>query len=334
MILLITGKILGKYCLIRQNRQLDLDRIFITLYIQINLPCMTQTQNHTDLELQQPKDLVLAVLRQETAEMREIWETINSEMLTSMEFLGNDLQLGWIKRNFMKWYWKYVAYRMVGAARENRSLEEIEEIVAGITSKISNMDIKIPFQMKRAHRSWNLIKNDIQGPIILDYGCGDGALASIISEHNYHIKTADVLDYRLDQALSLPFIPLDQTPSLDLVDNSINTTILWTVLHHCDDPEQVFEEVGRVTSDTIIIVEGFVENRRTRIINCFYDWYSNRPGKNLDVNVPYNYRTVDQWKSIFSNYGWKIERKEYLGKDEPVVPERHILYVLEPQSNG
>lgn len=276
------------------------------------------------------EEVVLKVLTQTTPQYLKIWEEIDFEMKQAMSLLADELDLGRVRGSFIQLYWWYVSRKMVGAAHQAMSLVEIEQMVGEISQKVSNEDVKLPFLRNRAQRSLARINYWIEGNKVLDFGCGDGMLAKLL-EKEYDVLTADVLDYRSDENTDLTFVELEQDGKIGLVDQAIDTSILWTVLHHCDDPEAVLEEVVRLTKSRIIIVEGYIDNEKIRIKNCFYDWYFNRPGKGEDVNVPYQYRTSKEWRDIFERLGWRLVHQQYLGVDEPVVPERHALYVLEPR---
>ena len=49
---------------------------------------------------------------------------------------------------------------------------------------------------------------------------------------------------------------------IPLQDKEVDTTILYTVLHHADDPEYLLAEATRVTKKRLIIMEGYVEYQR------------------------------------------------------------------------
>jgi SAM-dependent methyltransferase len=273
--------------------------------------------------------LALDILRQESREYTDLWTQIDHEMKFAMTELGNELGLGLLRKGFLSMYWWYVSRKMVNMAQEGASLEEIENTVGEITQKISNDAVKLPFLRNRAERSLLRIRPWIQGKRVLDFGCGDGMLASKLGE-KYHTVCADVEDLRAEENREIPFFRVGQEGIGTLP--QVDTTILWTVLHHCDDPELIVRQITEITSSRIIIVEGYADNSAILKKNCFYDWYLNRPGKGQDVNVPLQYRTSKRWRELFEEVGWKLVHQQYLGVDEPIVPERHVLFVIEPRA--
>ena len=76
-------------------------------------------------------------------------------------------------------------------------------------------------------------------------------------------------------------------------------------------------------------MEGDVENPATRLCNSFFDWFLNRVVQGADINLPFNYRTIDEWRVRFTENGLRLIHTDHVGIDERRAPEAHILYVLE-----
>lgn len=178
-----------------------------------------------------------------------------------------------------------------------------------------------------------MIKGDILGNRILDLGCGDGMLLNRIFQQNSRIGSkiehfephmsitpnyirVDVENYIAKENKDLSFVSYSEAHILPFDNRIMDTTILWTVLHHATDPEFLLKEAIRVTNKRIIIVEGYIEDQETYILNYFLDWFFNRPGKGINVNLPLNYKTVQQWKKIFENLDCKLVRIDHVGIDE------------------
>ncbi len=62
--------------------------------------------------------------------------------------------------------------------------------------------------------------------------------------------------------------PDDQIP---LANHAVDTTILYTVLHHASDPLQLLKEATRITKTRLVIVEGYIEEEDKRMTNIFFD---------------------------------------------------------------
>ena len=143
---------------------------------------------------------------------------------------------------------------------------------------------------------------------------------------NKEVSLVDVVDYNYS---SLPLHLYTQNGDIPFDDNSVNTTIMYVILHHADDPEHVIREAARVTRRRMIILEGYAETDEIRRRNSFIDWFFNRVIRDTDINVPLNYRTQSQWDAIFKKYGFHITEMVDMGIDEPVAPEHHILYIVD-----
>jgi hypothetical protein len=60
----------------------------------------------------------------------------------------------------------------------------------------------------------------------------------------------------------------------------------------------------------------------------FVDWLYNRVFHD-GVSVPYNYNTPQGWKRLLEDMGWCVKEIVDLGMDQPIVPEHHVLFVLD-----
>jgi 2-polyprenyl-3-methyl-5-hydroxy-6-metoxy-1,4-benzoquinol methylase len=273
--------------------------------------------------------IVLPILEQKTNYTKQIWDEIDQDMKNGFSSLGNELQIHWIKRIILQIYWKYISRVMIRAAKKGSSIEVIEHKLGAVIKTLFKDDtVKLPYLRNRAKRSLDRIQKFIQGTSVLDLGCGDGMLLKLLHQ-KYDVLGVDITDYRSDENKQLPFLLNSEGSSLNLKNKSYDNTILWTVLHHSNDPTFLLQEAIRVTKRRIIIIEGYVDDPRIYQINCFLDWFANRPGKNEDVNVPLNFKTTEKWKNLFRDFSCKLIYEEYLGI-EKTVPERHSLFVLEP----
>jgi hypothetical protein len=61
---------------------------------------------------------------------------------------------------------------------------------------------------------------------------------------------------------------------------------------------------------------------------CFWDWFYNKV-VNSDVLVSYNFSSPDVWRDQFSEIGYRETTRVYLGIDQPLVPEFHVLQVFD-----
>jgi len=230
-------------------------------------------------------------------------------------------------------------------AKNYSELKQYEKEVHRIFDK-NRVTQRIPVKLKnRAKLIFNQIKDYLRGRDILDLGCGDGKVGEIIAqEHSRDVILVDVYEHGNIANLNLPFGLIKQNRKIPFLDNSFDTTLLLTVLHHSNEPMQVLEEAKRVTKNggQVIIIEsiygvnayGNLTNEEQRLVNIFLDHFYNRIihynefSKNK-VNVPFNFKTIEEWNKLFKDKGFKIVKTHHLGFDQKTVPEYHSLHILE-----
>lgn len=165
---------------------------------------------------------------------------------------------------------------------------------------------------------------------VLDIGCGDGKIGYIISlEKNSEVELLDVKDYN---KTPLPLEIYDGTV-IPRQSNSFDHVLLLTVLHHTDDPVTVMKQALRVAKKNVIVIESvyFEKIPFHKGVNKTLDWFYSRVLNDPEINVPFNFLTPTAWVAIFEKLGGNVTRIEYLGLDQPLVPEYHALYVVEKQ---
>lgn len=134
----------------------------------------------------------------------------------------------------------------------------------------------------------------------------------------------DIVDYNYSD---LPLILYNPEEKIPLADKEVDTTILFTVLHHASDPEHLLREATRITRKRLVIIEGYVEEDDKMMTNSFFDWFYNRVIGDEDINVPLNFLGVKGWEKILKSHGFDMIKTMYLGISEPVVPEHQILLI-------
>jgi SAM-dependent methyltransferase len=135
---------------------------------------------------------------------------------------------------------------------------------------------------------------------VLDVGCGDGFIASLImkARPDVSIQGIDVLVRPKTHITVTEYdgikIPFD--------DNSFDVVMFVDVLHHTDDPLLVLREAERVASHSIVVKDhtddGLLSNQTLR----FMDWVGNKPH---GVRLPYNYWTSNQWNEAIKTLNLK-----------------------------
>lgn len=68
----------------------------------------------------------------------------------------------------------------------------------------------------------------------MDFGCGGGYLALQLERNGYKVFGTDVIDYRFDGTRHIPFIKMTSPTEIPAEENSVDTVVAQTVLHHID----------------------------------------------------------------------------------------------------
>jgi SAM-dependent methyltransferase len=229
-----------------------------------------------------------------------------------------------VRRHLGCWF---VMSRMRAAARHGQSLRQIEAMLRPRFKRVLNQSEYYAAQKKRAANAYERIKDYLAGEHLLDLGSGPGLIAQTIHERaGMQVTLADVIDYSMTD---LPTVIISEGGCIPLKDRSVDTTLIYVVLHHADDPLQLLDEAVRVTRTRIVIMEGYVDDEATYLVNCFFDWFLNRIVQGRDINMPLNFHTTAEWHQIFAGRNLRVAREELVGIDEPMAPESHVLFVLE-----
>lgn len=222
---------------------------------------------------------------------------------------------------------RLVMWRIKAAARRGQSFEQIEALLRPRFRRVVNEADYSVLQKKRAVNAYGRIKDYLVGEHLLDLGSGTGIVAQTIHERTgMKVTLADVINYSMTD---LPTVIISQDSRIPLENDAVDTTLLYLVLHHADDPLRLLEEAVRVTRTRMVIMEGYVDDEETYLVNCYFDWFLNRVVEAEDINIPLNFRTTGEWQQIFAQHGLRLVRQELVGIDEPLAPESHVLFVLD-----
>lgn len=137
---------------------------------------------------------------------------------------------------------------------------------------------------------------------ILDVGCGDGLISSLIAA-----KRPDVTIVGLDvlprERSHIP-VSIFDGERLPCPDKSYDVVMFSDVLHHTRNPLTSLREAARVARQCVLIKDhnrkGFAAGPRLR----FMDWVGNA---RYGVSLPYNYWTEAQWRDGWRDAGLTLE---------------------------
>lgn len=152
---------------------------------------------------------------------------------------------------------------------------------------------------------------------IIDIGAGSCNVCEILSKKNYKIRPIDVKNLSfIDDIQPLIFdgttIPFD--------DNTFDTSLILTVLHHTPEPEKIVQEAKRV-SKKIIIMEDVYSNWFRKYITYFFDSLLNWEF----IGHPHTNKSDAEWKKTFDSLGLKLLEARY---DYSLIVFKHAVYYL------
>lgn len=134
-----------------------------------------------------------------------------------------------------------------------------------------------------------------QSASVLDIGCGDGTIASLITQRRPDISIQGV------EVLPRPGCKIACTPfdgaTLPFAVNTFDVCVLVDVLHHTRDVTILLKEAARVSRRLILLKDHLDQNIFDDIRLRLMDWVGNRPH---GVVLPYNYQSEKRWRAHFA----------------------------------
>jgi len=143
---------------------------------------------------------------------------------------------------------------------------------------------------------------------VLDVGCGDGAIDSLIMQQSPGVSIEGI-DVLVRPGTRIPVRKYDGI-HFPHPDASFDTVMFVDVLHHADDPLLLLREAIRVGKNVVIkdhLRQGFLASPVLRLM----DWLGNA---HHGVALRYNYWSEAEWASAFDTVGLKqVETRGRLG---------------------
>jgi ubiquinone/menaquinone biosynthesis C-methylase UbiE len=275
--------------------------------------------NQNDINI--VESIIYPIFSKKSNEYKHYWKEIRSLLLSAMKYA----KVGIFKRHL---FWFYVNKTIIKGLEKRTPLIKVEETLRKFIRKHVNNEKDIKAKaFKHAKPRFESIKDYIVGKKILDLGAGNGLLALAIKEQlEKEVVLVDIVDYNYTD---LPLILYNPEGKVPLADKEVDTTILYTVLHHASDPEHLLEEAMRLTKQRLIIKEVYIEEDDIRMTNSFFDWFYNRVIGDEDINVPLNFLKVKGWEKLLKSYGFDVIETKFVGIDEPLVPEYHVFIIAD-----
>jgi ubiquinone/menaquinone biosynthesis C-methylase UbiE len=136
---------------------------------------------------------------------------------------------------------------------------------------------------------------------IIDLGAGNCFLTKNLIGKGYNVTAVDVANLAVANGVK-PIVYDGENIPFD--NNSFDTLLLITVLHHCDDPDKVLKEAMRV-SDKMVIIEDTYGNRVQKFIMQGMDTIVNFGHSKMT----YQNKSEKGWEVLFDELNLKILSK-------------------------
>lgn len=132
--------------------------------------------------------------------------------------------------------------------------------------------------------------------VVLDVGCGDGTVGSLIAKLRPDVSVCGV-EFLVRPDCKMECTAFDGT-SLPFPDASFDVCMFVDVLHHTEDVTVLLREAVRVSRSFALLKDHLDENAIDHATLKFMDWVGNRPH---GVTLTYNYQSRKQWESQFTS---------------------------------
>ncbi|HEY2459699.1 MAG TPA: class I SAM-dependent methyltransferase [Candidatus Acidoferrum sp.] len=137
-----------------------------------------------------------------------------------------------------------------------------------------------------------------QGARVLDIGCGDGTIGSLIAQRrpDISIHGVEVLPRSGCKIACTPF----DGKTLPFAGAAFDLCMFVDVLHHTPDVTILLKEAVRVSRQLILLKDHRDQNICDDVRLRLMDWVGNRPH---GVVLPYNYQSEEKWRAHFAACG-------------------------------
>jgi SAM-dependent methyltransferase len=147
---------------------------------------------------------------------------------------------------------------------------------------------------------------------VLDIGCGDGTIASLLAERRPELSIEGV-EVIPRPSCHIPCREFDGA-HLPFADRSFDVCLFVDVLHHTSDITQLLREAARVARSCVILKDHLSESSFDHATLQAMDWVGNRPH---GVTLTYNYQSLRQWQQHFTACGLRATQ---LSTTVPLYP--------------
>jgi hypothetical protein len=156
------------------------------------------------------------------------------------------------------------------------------------------------------------------------------------------VHCTDVLDCRDQIAAHIPFIKMEKPDSVPFETTTFDSTIVKTVFHHIDNSDllPILSKLRKISKRLIIkediygvaeedFLEGdilekdillreYIQLGKISQLHALIivDFFGNVLAHGIEnMELPYNFKTISEWKSLMNAAGFKIKQIKWYGFD-------------------
>tara|TARA_R110002072_G_scaffold117281_10_gene248254 strand:- start:2124 stop:2717 length:594 start_codon:yes stop_codon:yes gene_type:complete len=176
---------------------------------------------------------------------------------------------------------------------------------------------------KRAQTKKDLFKEYIPSHSkIIDIGTGSGQFSLILKEDGHQITSVDIKD-KTNTNLITPTVYDGE--KLPFENNCFDISMLITVLHHCPNPEKVFQEAVRVSKSRIFVLEDVYTNKLMKYLTWGMDSLMN-----LEFfGHPHTNKSEGEWEALFMENNLTVIHKKRV---KVLFIFTQVVYALEKKA--
>lgn len=235
---------------------------------------------------------------------------------------------------------KSAAYTLIGTLYNASTIQIVEKMAThlfrGFRTKDGHSFTEAleKHHWERAEQIYGQIVNDLPPTgSFLDYGCGSGRVASLVTERTaLKVTGADIQNFLAPEASAVQYVSL-AGHALTLAQKKYDVVLLSTVAHHAEDSESVLAEAARI-GRKIILIETFASDDTHD--GLLAEWYRiflndvlwNRFFNSGNIPVPGTYDTFKGWSDRMRDFGFTLSSSQDFGFDQKMIHVRHQKMVF------
>jgi len=178
-----------------------------------------------------------------------------------------------------------------------------------VTSAIGDLHGRLVHSRRVQVLCKHLVEMIPPGTTILDVGCGDGLIDSLLLDQRPDLQISGI-DVLARPAARIPVCKFDGM-TIPHPGKSFDLVMFLDVLHHTEDPMILLREARRVARSSIVIKDHLRCGFAASAVLRFMDWVGNAPH---NVVLTYNYWPEARWRQAFAQLDAQLtEYRDRLG---------------------